>query len=404
MPSPNATNGPLAGLKIFDLTRVLAGPTCVQMLADLGAEVIKIERPGIGDETRGFSPPLMPGTSQSAYFAGANRNKQSLTLDISKPEGQQLALRLIAQCDILIENFKCGTLQRFGLGYAQLHAKFPGLIYCSITGYGQTGPYASRPGYDAVIQAMGGVMSLTGEPDGLPQRVGVPIADVFGGLYACIGVLAALRHKEQTGLGQQVDISLLDASVAWLANQGINFLATGQNPVRLGNAHPSIVPYQVFATADGAIVLSIGNDATFQRFCKQFGLADLACDPRYLTNAARVENRVSLIEHMSQIFEQHPTAWWIDQLRLHNIASGPIHRLADVFADPQVIARGDVIEMTSANGTPIKLVANPVRLSETQATYRIAPPALGQHSKEILQNWLGLEAAEIEKLRGDGIV
>ncbi len=404
MSSPNAPTGALAGLKIFDLTRVLAGPTCVQMLADLGAEVIKIEKPEAGDDTRGFTPPVMPGTTESAYFAGANRNKQSLTLDISKPEGQQLALRLIAQCDILVENFKFGTLERYGLSYAQLREKFPGLIYCSITGFGQTGPYAARPGYDAVIQAMGGVMSLTGEPDGLPQRVGVPVGDLFGGLYACIGVLAALRHKEQTGMGQQVDISLLDASVAWLANQGMNYLATGLNPVRLGNAHPNIVPYQVFATEDGAIVLSIANDGSFKRFCEQFGLAELAADPRFVTNAARVENRVFLLERMSEILQQHPTAWWVEQLELHKIANGPIHRLSDVFADPQVIARGDVIEMTAANGSPMKLIANPVRLSETPATYRIAPPALGQHSAELLQGWLGLDEAEIKKLRADGIV
>ena len=347
---------------------------------------------------------MMPGTSESAYFAGANRNKYSLTLDISKPEGQELALRLIAQCDILIENFKFGTLERYGLSYEQLHQKFPGLIYCSITGFGQTGPYASRPGYDAVIQAMGGVMSLTGEPDGLPQRVGVPIGDLFGGLYACIGVLAALRHKEQTGIGQQVDISLLDASVAWLANQGISYLASGQNPVRLGNAHPSIVPYQVFATQDGAIVMSIGNDATFERFCKHFGLADFAGDPRFATNAARVENRELLIEHLSDVLKRHSTAWWVEQLTLQKIANGPIHQLSDVFADPQVIARGDVIEMTSASGTPMKLIANPVRLSATPPSYRTAPPTLGQHSTEILQSWLGLDAAEIEKLRSGGII
>jgi crotonobetainyl-CoA:carnitine CoA-transferase CaiB-like acyl-CoA transferase len=398
------TAGPLAGLKIFDLTRVLAGPTCVQMLADLGAEVIKIEKPGAGDDTRGFTPPVMPGTGESAYFAGANRNKRSLTLDISKPEGQLLALELIAKCDILVENFKFGTLQRYGLGYPQLHAKFPGLIYCSITGFGQTGPYASRPGYDSVIQAMGGVMSLTGEPDGLPQKVGVPIADMFAGLYACIGVLAALRHREQTGAGQQVDISMLDASVAWLANQSMNYLATGENPGRLGNAHPNIAPYQVFETQDGAIMLTIANDPTFQRFCENFGLAELAGDPRFATNAARVANRESVTEHLSPVFRQHPTGWWVARLETLKIGNGPINRLADVFADPQVIARGDVIEMVNPHGMPIKLVANPLRLSETPVTYRRVPPSLGEHSSEILKDWLGLDAAAIEKLRGAGIV
>jgi crotonobetainyl-CoA:carnitine CoA-transferase CaiB-like acyl-CoA transferase len=402
--SQNPAKGAIAGLKIFDLTRVLAGPTCVQMLADLGAEVIKIEKPNEGDETRFFTPPVMPGSGGSAYFASTNRNKQSLTLDISTPDGQQLALRLIAQCDILIENFKTGTLARYGLDYARLHAQFPGLIYCSITGFGQTGPYAKRPGYDAVIQAMSGMMSLTGAPDGLPQRVGVPVADLFGGLYACIGVLAALRHKEQTGLGQQVDISLLDAGVASMANQAVNYLATGQNPVRLGSAHASIVPYQVFETADGAISLTIANDAAFARFCRQFGLEDLPGDARFTTNAARVANREFLIGPLSEVLKRHETAWWVEQLALHNIGNGPIYRLSDVFSDPQVTARGDAIEMTGAEGEKLRLVANPVRLSETPVSYRVAPPALGQHSTEILRNWLGLDEAEIGKLRDDGII
>src|ERR1700726_3214906 len=282
--------GPLKDLRVFDLTRVLAGPTCVQMLADLGADVIKIEKPGSGDDTRGFAPPYMPGTQESAYFVGVNRNKRSVTLDIAKPEGQAIAHDLIAQCDILVENFKVGALANYGLGYAQLHAKFPGLIYCSITGFGQTGPYAARPGYDSLVQAMGGVMSLTGEPDGLPQKVGVPIADLFAGLYGCIGILAALRHRDLTGVGQQIDIGMLDTHVAWLANQGMNFLATGENPPRLGNQHPNIVPYQVFPTSDGYVVLSIGNDPTFKRFCESFGIGELTADPRFATNAARGEN------------------------------------------------------------------------------------------------------------------
>ncbi len=267
-------SGPLRGLVVFDLTRVLAGPTCTQMLGDLGAEVIKIERPGSGDDTRGFAPPVMPGTTESAYFVGVNRNKRSVTLDIGRPEGQAIARRLIAQSDILVENFKVGALARYGLDYATLHAAHPRLIYCSITGFGQTGPYAERPGYDSLMQAMGGVMSLTGEPDGLPQKVGVPVADLFAGLYGCIGILAALRHRDATGEGQQVDIGMLDAHVAWLANQGMNYLATGEDQPRLGNQHPNIVPYQVFATADGHVVLSIGNDATFARFVR--GVRDRA--------------------------------------------------------------------------------------------------------------------------------
>ncbi|HTN10984.1 MAG TPA: CaiB/BaiF CoA-transferase family protein, partial [Acetobacteraceae bacterium] len=283
--------GPLKGLRVLDLTRVLAGPTCTQMLGDLGAEVIKIERPGSGDDTRGFAPPVMPGTAESAYFIGVNRNKRSVTLDISSPEGQAIIRKLLADCDMLVENFKVGQLAKYGLGYEQVHGEFPGLIYCSITGFGQTGPYAPRPGYDSLIQAMGGVMSLTGEPDGLPQKVGVPVADLFAGLYGCIGLLAALHHRERTGHGQQVDIGMLDTHVAWLANQGMNYLATGENPVRLGNQHPNIVPYQVFPTADGHIVLSVGNDPTFKRFCENFGVAHLLDDPRFATNPARVANR-----------------------------------------------------------------------------------------------------------------
>ncbi len=403
-PDHGLTPGCLTGLKVFDLTRVLAGPTCVQMLADLGADVVKIERPGAGDDTRGFAPPVMPGTDESAYFAGANRNKRSVTLDIASPEGQEIALQLIAKSDVLVENFKQGALAKYGLGYEQLKEKFPSLIYCSITGFGQTGPYASRPGYDSVVQAMGGVMSLTGEPDGLPQKVGVPVADLFAGLYACIGVLAALQYRNSTGKGQQIDIGMLDTSVAWLANQGMNYLATGENPVRLGNEHPNIAPYQVFQTADGAVMITIGNDPTFQRFCKSFGVAELATDPRFATNAARVGNRAALTDVLAPVFKQHPGAWWTERLEAEKIGHGPINRLSDVFSDPHVLARGDVIEMTHSSGAPMKLIANPVRLSEAPPTYRLPPPTLGLHTEEVLQRWLGLSAEELQKLREKGVI
>ena len=360
--------GPLKGLRVFDLTRVLAGPTCAQMLADLGADVIKIERPGAGDDTRGFAPPYMPGTKESAYFVGVNRNKRSVTLDIAQPEGQEIALQLIADCDILVENFKVGALAKYGLGYEQLHAKFPRLIYCSITGFGQTGPYAPRPGYDSLIQAMGGVMSLTGEPDGLPQKVGVPVADLFAGLYGCIGILAALRHRDATGQGQQIDIGMLDTHVAWLANQGMNYLATGENPARLGNQHPNIVPYQVFPTEDGHIVLSIGNDPTFKRFCEAFALTHLLEDERFATNAARVSNRQLVTDTLTPVMQQHPTGWWVERLEALKIGCGPINKLSEVFADPQVVARGTVVEMQHASGETVKMIANPVRLSETPPT------------------------------------
>ena len=396
--------GPLKGLKVFDLTRVLAGPTCVQMLADMGADVIKIEKPGSGDDTRGFAPPYMPGTQESAYFVGANRNKRSVTLDIAKPEGQALALKLIADCDILVENFKVGALAKYGLGYEQLHAKFPGLIYCSITGFGQTGPYAPRPGYDALVQAMGGVMSLTGEPEGEPQKVGIPLADLFAGLYGCIGVLAALRHKEATGQGQQVDIGMLDTHVAWLANQGMNYLATGVNPTRLGNQHPNIVPYQVFASQDGHVVISVGNDPTFERFCKAVGLDHLLDDDRFKTNAARVQNRQLVTDTLAPIMKQHTTAWWVDKLESLSIGGGPINKLSEVFADPQVIARGAVREMIHGSGETIKVLANPVRLSETPADYRMPPPMLGEHTDEVLAQRLGLSADDLAKLRADGVI
>lgn len=397
--------GPLRGLKVFDLTRVLAGPTCVQMLADLGADVVKIERPGAGDDTRGFAPPFMPGTGESAYFVGVNRNKRSVTLDIATPEGQEIALALIAQSDILVENFKVGALAKYGLAYEHLRERFPGLIYCSITGFGQTGPYAPRPGYDSLIQAMGGVMSLTGEPDGLPQKVGIPVADLFAGLYGCIGVLAALRHREATGQGQQVDIGMLDTHVAWLANQGMNYLATGENPARLGNQHPNIVPYQVFPTADGFLVLSVGNDPTFKRFCENFGLEHLLADERFATNASRVAHRQLVTDTLTPVMRGNPTAWWVERLEGLKIGCGPINTLREVFDDPHVQARGMVMRMPHA-ATPegVQVIANPVRLSETPADYRLPPPVLGQHTEEVLRDRLGLDAARLEALRGKGVI
>jgi crotonobetainyl-CoA:carnitine CoA-transferase CaiB-like acyl-CoA transferase len=396
--------GPLVGLRVLDLTRVLAGPTCTQMLGDLGAEIIKIERPGAGDDTRGFAPPTMPGTSESAYFVGVNRNKRSVTLDIASSEGQAIIRRLLADCDILVENFKVGALAKYGLGYQQLRADFPSLIYCSITGFGQTGPYAERPGYDSLIQAMGGVMSLTGEPDGLPQKVGVPVADLFAGLYGCIGILSALRHRDRTGHGQLVDIGMLDTHVAWLANQGMNYLATGENPARLGNQHPNIVPYQVFATADGHIVLSIGNDPTFKRFCEHFELKHLTADPRFATNAARVENRQLVTDTLAPVLLGQTTSWWVERLEALKIGCGPINRLDGVFADPQVQARGAVVEMGHGSGARVKVIANPVRLSETPPDYRLPPPMLGEHTEEILGDLLGLPAQDVAALRDKGVI
>src|SRR3984957_8996475 len=403
MPNTDVT-GPLKGLRVLDLTRVLAGPTCTQMLGDLGAEVIKIERPGAGDDTRGFAPPTMPGTSESAYFVGVNRNKRSVTLDISVPEGQAILRRLLADCDILVENFKVGALAKYGLGYAELHAQFPSLIYCSITGFGQTGPYAARPGYDSLIQAMGGVMSLTGEPEGLPQKVGVPVADLFSGLYGCIGILAALRHRERTGIGQQIDIGMLDTHVAWLANQGMNYLATGENQPRLGNQHPNIVPYQVFPSADGHMLLSIVNDPTFKRFCEAFALTHLLEDERFATNASRVQNRQLVTDTLTPVMRQHPTTWWVDKLESLKIGCGPINKLSEVFTDPQVVARGMLLEMEHATGGLMKMIANPVKLSETPPDYRLPPPVLGQHTDQVLSEKLGLDAKALAGLREKGII
>jgi crotonobetainyl-CoA:carnitine CoA-transferase CaiB-like acyl-CoA transferase len=401
----DAAGGPLNGITVFDLTRVLAGPTCVQMLADLGADVIKIEKPGSGDDTRGFAPPFVPGTRESAYFVGVNRNKRSVTLDIATPEGQEIARALIAGSDILAENFKVGALAKYGLGYAELHAAHPRLIYCSITGFGQTGPYAPRPGYDSLIQAMGGVMSLTGEPDGLPQKVGVPVADLFAGLYGCIGILAALHHRERTGLGQQIDIGMLDAHVAWLANQGMNYLATGENPPRLGNQHPNIAPYQVFPTADGHIVLSVGNDATFARFCRAFDLAPLLDDARFATNAARVANRDLVTATLAPLLARHPTGWWVERLEALTIGCGPINTLREVFADPQVLAREVLVRMAHpATPEGVTVIANPVRLSETPPEYRLPPPTLGQHTEEVLRGRLGLSEADLAGLRARRVI
>jgi glutaryl-CoA transferase len=403
-PTGKLATGPLRGLRVFDLTRVLAGPTCAQMLADLGADVIKIERPGVGDDTRGFAPPVMPGTRESAYFVGVNRNKQSVTLDIGRPEGQEIALKLIADCDILVENFKVGALAKYGLGYDQLHTRFPKLVYCSITGFGQTGPYAPRPGYDSLIQAMGGVMSLTGEPDGLPQKVGVPVADLFAGLYGCIGILAALRHRDLTGQGQQIDIGMLDTHVAWLANQGMNYLATSENPVRLGNQHPNIAPYQVFPTQDGHIVLSVANDPTFKRFCEAFNLTHMLEDARFVTNAARVGNRDLVTETLTPVMMQHPTSWWIERLEALKIGCGPINKLSQVFEDPHVVARNMVLEMAHSSGQTVKVIANPVKLSETPADYRLPPPLLGEHTDAVLANRLGLDAAALAALREKNVI
>jgi len=403
--------GPLSGITVLDLTRILAGPYCTQILGDLGADVIKIERPGAGDDTRRFGPPFLKGadgedTQESAYFIGANRNKRSVALDISTPEGQAVLRRLAAKSDVLVENFKKGNLARYGLGYDDLEADHPGLVYCSITGFGQTGPYAERPGYDPLIQAMGGIMSVTGEPDGEPMKAGVPIADIMAGMYATVAINAALRSREVDGRGQYIDIGMLDTQVAWLSIQAMNYLIGGAPPPRLGNGHPNIVPYQVFATADGHIMLTIGNDTQFRRFCEFAGCVELADDERFATNGARVRNRVALIEKMTPVLASKPSRVWLAELEKRTIGCGPINTVDQVFADPHVKARGMVIGMKhdAVGGREVPLVASPLRLSETPVSYRHTPPVLGADTEAVLRSVLDMDDAELAKLREQGVI
>ena len=402
--------GPLHGLRIFDLSRVLAGPSCTQLLGDLGADVIKIERPGAGDDTRGWGPPFLAGpdgadTSESAYFLSTNRNKRSLTLDIAQPEGAALARRLIAQSDVLVENFKTGGLKKYGLAYEDLAADNSGLIYCSITGFGQTGPFAARPGYDFLIQGLGGIMSVTGAPDGEPMKVGVAIADLMTGMYASSAILAALHHREKTGRGQFIDLALLDTQVAWLASQGLNYLTSRVAPGRLGNEHPNIVPYKVLPCADGHFILAVGNDRQFQAFCDFAETPELAAEERFKTNAARVRNREALYEIIAGITAKRPQDDWVNGLTAAGVPCGPVNTIDQVFAHPQVQAREMEIKMAHpAAGEEVSLIGSPIKYSETPADYRRAPPMLGQHSDEVLEELLGLGASEVAALRDKGIV
>jgi crotonobetainyl-CoA:carnitine CoA-transferase CaiB-like acyl-CoA transferase len=403
--------GPLEGIRVFDMTRVLAGPSCTQMLADLGADVIKIERPGVGDDTRKFAPPYIldaagADTSESAYFCAANRNKRSLTLDVSKPEGQALARQLIAKSHVLVENFKTGNLAKYGLGYDDLKDEFPGLIYCSITGFGHSGPYAPRPGYDVLIQAMSGLMSLTGEPDGAPMKSAVPVADLMAGMYAGVSINAALRHLEVTGKGQHIDIGMLDVMVAFSTIQGMNYLATGKVPPRLGNAHPNIVPYQTFKTSDGDIILAVGNDSQFKRFCDVAGAPELAADARFSTNSQRLANRAELIPQLEELIKRKTTNFWVEAMEANSISCGPINTLDQVFADPHVLARGMKLEMDhpATAGGKVTLINSPIKMSGTPTTARMAPPMLGQHTDEVLDELLGMDGAAVAKLRDQGVI
>jgi crotonobetainyl-CoA:carnitine CoA-transferase CaiB-like acyl-CoA transferase len=407
MDEPSDPKAALAGVRVLDLSRVLAGPWATQILGDFGADVIKVEKPGAGDDTRGWGPPFLRQADgahgDAAYYLAANRNKRSVTIDFSKPEGAELIRRLAPRCQILVENFKTGGLKKYGLDYASIAAVNPAIVYCSITGFGQTGPYAKRPGYDYIIQGMGGLMSLTGEPAGEPMKSAVAVADLFTGMYAVTAVLAALRHAERTGEGQHIDAALLDAQVAMLANLGANYLVSGETPQRLGNQHASIAPYQVLATADGHIILAIGNDGQFRDFCRAAG-TDLADDPRFATNEARVNNRAALTAALASLTHSRTTAHWVAALETAEVPCGPINTLDQVYADPQVIARGAVEQVTRADGAALTLAANPLRMSATPPVTRAAPPLLGQDTDAVLRELLSASDAHLARWRAAGVI
>lgn len=410
----------LEGVRVLDLSRVLAGPWCTQVLGDLGADVVKVERPGSGDDTRGWGPPFLHDrdgqpTAESAYYLGANRNKRSITVDISQPTGQALIRELARQADVFVENYKVGDMARYGLDPASLRALNPQLVYCSITGYGQTGPYADRAGYDYAVQGIGGLMSVTGpsraeiadnQPGGGPQKVGVAVADLFTGLYATVAILAALRHRDargwRAGEGQYIDMALLDTQVAMLANLGANYLVSGHVPGRAGNAHQNIVPYQVFEVADGHLILAVGNDGQFAKFCAVAHRADLAADPRFTRNADRVRHRAVLVPVLAAILKTRTRADWLAALEAAKVPCGPINGLDEVFADPQVNARHMVEAIAHPLTDTLRLVASPLKMSATPARTRAAPPMLGQHTEEVLRDWLGWDTDRIADLRRNG--
>jgi crotonobetainyl-CoA:carnitine CoA-transferase CaiB-like acyl-CoA transferase len=398
--------GPLAGLRVLDLTRVLAGPWAAQMLSDFGADVIKIEKPGEGDDTRGWGPPFLTNPDGSrgdaAYFNSANRGKQSVCVDMATPEGQALLRQLAAQSDVVIENFKVGGLKKYGLDFESLHAENPRLIYCSITGFGQTGPYANRAGYDFMIQGMAGVMSITGSPDGEPMKVGMAVSDLFAGLHAVIGIQAALLHRATTGVGQHIDISLLDSQVVILANQALNYLVGGKVPQRLGNAHPNIVPYETFKTADGHIIMAVGTDRQYAEFCRIIGAPGLLSSP-YETNRGRVEHRTTLIPLLQPYLLKRTTDAWVAAFEAAAVPCGPINTIDQMFDNPQVKARGMVQHLLRQDGVSVPTVKNPIVFSETPTETKPPSPLLGQHTEQVLRDRLGLSDTEITSLRVKGV-
>jgi crotonobetainyl-CoA:carnitine CoA-transferase CaiB-like acyl-CoA transferase len=391
------SSGPLKGLRVLDFSRILAGPSCTQLLGDLGADIIKVERPGLGDDTRSWGPPFVRDadgqeTSESAYYLSCNRNKRSIALDISKSEDVVTAKKLLRTCDVLIENFKVGGLDKYGLSYAQLKDEFPELVYCSITGFGQTGPNAAKPGYDLLAQGYGGIMSLTGIPDGEPMKVAVGISDVMTGMYASVAILAALRHRDATGEGQQIDLALVDVQTSWLVNEGTNYLMSGKAPQRRGNQHPNIVPYQVFAVQDGHVIIAVGNDAQFGRFCEQIGQDHLASDSRYATNKMRLENRDDLIAALTPVLARFGKDDLIARMEQVSVPGGPINTLPELFDSDQVAAREMKISVPHpvADKGAVDLIGNPIKFSKTPVQYRKAPPMCGADSSEILDELEGL--------------
>ncbi len=400
--SSSTVSGPLKGIKVLDISRVLAGPTCTMLLGDMGADVIKVERPDKGDDTRQWGPPFAGG--ESTYYLSCNRNKKSITLNLKSERGQQLAAALAVQSDVLVENLLPGTLDKLGLGYETLKQANPRLIYCSITGFGQNGPYRDRPGYDLLVQAMGGVMSITGEPDGEPMKVGVAISDITSGLYASTAILAALTARARTGVGDRIDISLLDSTVSWLANVGSEYLTTGARPQRHGNAHASIVPYQAFKTSDRYIVIAVGNDGQWGRFCRAIERPDLAADERFRTNPLRVKHRDVLIAMLEQLLATRPASEWLDRLTRADVPSAPVNTLDDVFADPQVLARGMLLQAPHPAVGTVRMTGSPLKFDSQPERPSSAPPLLGQHTDEVLRTRLGLGRGEIEALRHAGVL
>jgi crotonobetainyl-CoA:carnitine CoA-transferase CaiB-like acyl-CoA transferase len=404
---------PLSHIRVLDLTRVLAGPWCTQNLADLGAEVIKIERPGTGDDTRGWGPPWMPGADgqrreDSGYYASTNRGKKSVTVDISTVQGQDIVRGLAAQCDVLVENYKVGTLARYGLGYEDLRADHPSLVYCSITGFGQTGPYRHRPGYDFIFQGMGGLMSVTGEADGLPgggpQKVGVAVADITTGMYASLAIAAALAWRERSGQGQHIDMALLDCILAFGSNPAVNHLVSGKEPKRYGNAHANAVPYQVFDTRDGRLIVAVGNDSQFAAYCQEIQRPDLALDPRYAKVSGRLVHRDTLLPQLSRAMAMDTTAAWQERLERAGVPCGPINTFSETFADPQVVHRQLRVDLPLSTGGTCPGIASPMRFSETPLDHTLGPPVLGEHTQDVLTQRLGLPEAALTQLRAAGVI